>query len=586
MGTENTGSNTASSIKNLMDLYTLFAGSSGKSSTTTTTTSSNTDPAAISAAVNAALGSANGMANVLGAQRTAGLYGSSTNKLLASRFASDVVAKTTANSTNSTQTSVTTPAKQSGLGVGGLVGLMGLKALSSSKLGDQLMGTAKESSGGVVDKITDALGLTTASPAKEIANKAVSSTANDIGNAVQDVLTSTAKNKLVDEVTSDATDAVASTVDTAIPEVSDAVASTFNLGGVSDAVDSGVSDAVATTVGDAAGAVADTVGDIFSGWFHNGGRVPQHFATGGRVQASTYVGGSRGATDASVQTSLGKYSYAEAAPSAGTSTLDGLFDTSGDAQGGWTGDPNATFGRAATIADMAMSRGITQEEAAQQYSGYVSKGVTTGLGMLGLTPAAIVGKAFDNPVGKAAISGLMGKTDKGLVESLLETLGIVDPTAWAQEARDAAYTHGQQSRDALGLPSVESRYGNEPDPEVEQETAKDSESPYTGITPDDNGSTLGEGTPTDDSISTSPNDDNSGWGGFSSEDAASGSWRKGGRVAGDTNYGADDVKAMLDGGEVVIKATSVQKLDQTFGPKFLDTLNSDPDAVIARLLGK
>lgn len=124
---QTSGNSLGSTLSGVSSLASLFLGSSSTTSgtqtsndnrtqttstsggTNTTTTSTSTSQAAVDATVKAILEGTNGLASVSSGQRTAGLYGSSTNQLLTNDLVTRAAAEGAKLNSTTTQTAVTAP---------------------------------------------------------------------------------------------------------------------------------------------------------------------------------------------------------------------------------------------------------------------------------------------------------------------------------------------------------------------------------------------------------------------------------------------------------------------------------------------
>ena len=535
------------------EIYNLFKGS--KPTTATRTTQTQLSPDATQAMLQQILESQQGLANVAAGQKGRGLYNSSTNQMLTNKLLSDTAAKV---SLAGAPTVVTDVQSGGGGGIdkGMLAGYAGLKLLTSD--------TGKKATKSVVDYLFGDSG----------AGQAAAPVATSVGSML----------------------------------------GTISGGGLTG----GAADSTSGAVGSAIGSVIDWIGGA-TGWWADGGRVPvkRAWANGGRVAGLHNANTGKLPTI----TSLGRYSSSvlDDIPSAaellsGTMESESVQAAAGTPRGAWD-----TPGAWATNVVQDIT-GLTSNQAASLVSGAGKAGA----GMLGTALAgALAGPAIAaniaNPNLAQAVMGTVSNQAKsamqGLVDSPemmsmksneakrsdlgLDVLGswwsVTDPDqvvmsqARAMEVDPQVMAEERSREEALAALAALQR-GEDPsstdDTNIGSGAGYGEDTRAGGVGLDESGDTpsdLGD-------LSSGDSYGPEGGGNFGSSDP-DGSWAKGGRVKGDKNYGHDDVPirmsakagggiGFLDGGEHVLKATTVKKLDGALGRKFLDELNENPDKLI------
>lgn len=585
MATTSTTQNDLTQIGELQQLYNLLSGGSSKASTVSTTKSSNVSQATANQYIENMLSGTSGLASIATGAKTSGLYGSSTQSLLTNKLLTDTAAKAAALNSSETTTTVTTPAS---------TGNSSRNTALAFMAGKQLLGT-------------------------EVGKKAV------------DKATDWVSSLFADTPTTSVPDLLSGTVTTAVPDIADYAAS----------VATPAADYVSQAAATAGSSIVDFIGGA-TGWWADGGRVPKKgWADGGRV-AGLRSSGSLLPTISK----LGQYSYAsQQSANAGSSTAAGAAvptdllassdSTSIDGTQGTFTDPSLTnFGHFATslISDMT---GKSPEDAAALAASVSRGGLSTalslapGLGTLGALAGANLGP-------NTALAGaIAGKTaDKGVMNQLFDMLGITaqDFTNDYWTGQVAKSNEGRSKNDLDTWETARSKAANEVDPNVlaEQDKGLDqaildakaqyaqnaeqgSFDPTYGGGYDTQGNWIGDqissmidswNSSTDTTATDGPSGDSWGPGDAGASDAPGGGnasgdsdYNEGGRVRGDNNKGVDDVPVklgpkagggtgMLDGGEVVIKAKSVDLLDQVLGKGFLDELNNNPQKFVRFLLAR
>lgn len=567
--------NEASAASDITAWYKALFGSSG--TTETTTTSSNMSSEAVQALVNSMLTGSSGIAAIANATKGSGLYKSSTQQLLTNSLLSNAAAKVAA-ATAGTTTTRTTGAS-SGLGKTGTLAMLGLNAFAKSKAGQKVADELGGTLSGALDSATNYIFGSSASDA--VINSAdIASTASDWVTSASDIASASVPG--LDTLTSYATDAASS-----------------------------IADSLTSSAGDSAVNYIDS-GDWYDISFAKGGRVPapagKGYASGGTV-TSLYTGSTKGKATTYTANALGSYSYADT-----SSVSDALTAAYGESSmssndDGGTGTTSvqasvgglADFEGSGMISTLAMQNGGNWEAARESVQNAASKGISTVANMTGYGLGSV-------------LSGLAGALGLGqLGQAVSSLVGSKAQTSLINNALTSYYTNAKQeqfdakmeadintqnvladARSALGYDAIQAGYYGYDDYQTAMETQDATTSSIgesNGLGADESIGPDGNTVNADDTSSygdTSPNDDTSGWGGFSSEDstyACGGRVQKkakGGRIAGDSQHGVDDVKAALpdgepvalDGGEFVIKADAVEMIDKVFGKGFLEKLNN------------
>jgi len=537
MATSKTQSATSEDLSTLDEwgkIYSLFT--SGKGKTVTRTTQSNVSADAAKAYAEEILTGNQGLASISAGQKGTGLYKSSTNQMLTNKLVSDIASKTAAATAGQTVTEVTggdTGSRNTALA------FMGAKAV-----GAPILSYAKDYM-------------------KEQAKKKAAETV--YGEVID---------------TGTASETLGQTVFDVIGGQSSSGSPGMSLFNLSNAVDSGVTDTAASEGG-------SWLSD-FGDWLF--GNSDAAWADGGRVSGlrSTNVGALPDITTLGTYSRAGTGGNSAGTPSAGEGTA-----------GDYTGTPGA----------MAP---VTSEELAARAGPTGWDGMATyGIGKATGLEYGTVAKGLDFLEGKAisvALGGLPGPAAmlgiQGPLASLMDTGARKGASEFLDGLFDDPLTNALQAanvgRAAIGMDAIDTgtlagkgraAYAEAELAAQEANPGRSPESNYQGMPPatysPDYSPSADYSGPT-----TTPDSDTSGWEGFSSEEAA---YAEGGRVAGDSVAGVDDVKVklgpkagggvgMLDGGEMVLKTASVAKLDEALGSSFLEELNKNPDKLIKCLL--
>ena len=553
----NATQNSLGTLSQWSDLYKLFSGSSG--ATTTRTQQTGLSAEATQAMVQSILESSQGLANVSAGQKKSGLYSSSTNQMLTNKLVSDTASKV---ALASAPTTVTETTSGGGVNKGLLGGFMAAQMLGNDTLG--ITSTAKKAGQSLMETLFGA-GADTPTDAGMLASDFASSTMPDLGTMAADW---------------------AKQGSGAVDYVTEAAA--------------GVGTDFATWLGGQLG-------------FANGGRVPtkKAWADGGRVA------GLRSATTGGLPTitGLSQYSLANQDTASDPASLLGGDSESGADLGGTSGNyatADVMYGPSAyATAYMSEYSPLSTSQAASLTStvGKAGAGMLTSYaapGLLGPIASELASVLGTNP--SAVYSTLMGRaqsTVRGLVDSPEMNTMLGNDLRRGMEDRDldplvtnVFNTYDPTTGAVAQSVSQNTARSMDMDPQImaefmEGDASAPGESNELGP-----GESFGPGgetvdaTTSGDEYSTSPDGDTSGWGGFGDETST---WAKGGRVKGDKVVGNDDVPVKLgpkagggvgklDGGEMVLKTLSVQKIDKVLGPKFLEDLNKNPDAVIDFIL--
>lgn len=522
------------------EIYNLFNGS--KPTTATRTTQTQLSPDATQAILQQIMESQQGLANVAAGQKGRGLYNSSTTQMLTNKLLSDTSAKVALASAPTVVTE--TVGGGGGIDKGMLAGYAGLKLLTSD--------TGKKATKSVVDYLFGG---------GSGAEQAAAPVATSIGSML----------------------------------------GTISGGGITG----GTVDSTSSAVGSAIGSAIDWLGSA-TGWWADGGRVPvkRAWADGGRV-----AGLSKANTGKlpSIQ-SLGRYSHSvlDDIPSAaellsGTMESESMQAKGRTSRGAWD-----TPGAWATNVVQDIT-GLTSNQSATLVSGAGNLGA----GLLGTALAgAFAGPAIASNVASPELAQALMGTVSNLAKSAMQ--GFVD------DSEMMSMKSNEAKRSDLGLDVLGSWWSvTDPDQvvmsqarsmEVDSQVlaeelsreealaaldALEQDSEHSGD-PDTGSSGIDTSWMSDADANDALNDAAAAdaAAGFGSEDEG---WAKGGRVKGDKNYGNDDVPirmsakagggiGFLDGGEHVLKATTVKKLDGALGRKFLDELNENPDKLINFIL--
>lgn len=544
----NATQNSLGTLNQWNDIYKLFQG--GKGTSTTRTTQTSLSPEASQAMVQSILESSQGLANVSAGQKKSGLYSSSTNQMLTNKLVSDTAAKVAA---ASAPTTVTETTSGGGVDKGLLGGFMAAQMLGSD--------TGKKA----IKEVSDYLfGADTSAEAQVVGTVA----------------------------------------DFSLPEISSLATSITKQG--ADAVDyvaeaaTGVASDFATWLG----------GQL--GWAE-GGRVPtkKAWADGGRVAGlrSANVG------KTPTITSLGQYSLAGRDTASDPASLLGGGSESGSELGGTSGNyatADVTYGPSAyASAYLSEYSPLSSSQAAGLTStvGKAGAGMLTSYAaptLLGPLASELAGLLGANPA--TVYSSIMGRaqsTVRGFVDTPEMTQMLGNDLRRGMEDRDLAplvtnvfNTYDPVTGAVAQAVAQNTARSMDMEPQVMAEFMEgDASAPgeSNDLGPGESygpGGEVVDATTSGDAYSTSPDDDTSGWGGFGDETST---WAKGGRVKGDKVIGNDDVPVKLgpragggvgklDGGEMVLKTLSVQKIDKLLGRKFLEDLNKNPDAVIDFIL--
>lgn len=570
----NTGTNQLGAITGLLDLYTKLKGSKGTTQTTTTSVDQN----AVNAALQSILTGSNGVATVASGAKNAGLYSSSTNKLLMQDLLSTAAAK--AGGTGTTQT--VTTSGTGGTGGKELAGLMLLGQFANSNLGKKLTSSAADSAGNWIDSGYSAL-------------------TNLIGSSGS---------------AGDSLSGISS--------------------GVTDAAGSAL-----TSVGSAAGSVASGIGDWLSGLFGGaatGGRVSSLYGgKSGSIDAESLVKLLNSYSMASTQSTSGSGGSGSINAGEDSNTIDGnpgsvpgpygvgaqvvsalhdagmsYEDAAAAVSGGGKAAANAALGMLGGFGGVLASQFATGPNSAIGWGAVGGKAQGWGLNALfdalGWTKSELDNDARGLDTGKAlAARDNLGMQDFGksrgnnLDQALIDELNLGQNPDISPEQLFGAIQGRTEALNVVGALVNGEGYGTGGygdfgsdgsgwDDNTGSITSSTSSSNnqgegWTGSSVAGNSgssvtSTSNETGPTDTSATDSISDNGAARGGRVPRRGAA----QGGRVSGDSNYGVDDVMAslngrpfMLDGGEQVIKTKSVQMLDQLFGPGFLDALNKISD---------
>jgi hypothetical protein len=526
------------SVNTILDIVNLFKKSGGGTTTETQIQGGGGDAtAAVQALVQSILGGNKGVAAVAQGQKTAGLYGSTVNQMLQQKLIAEAAGQGAQlqlqNNPRTGTRSTTAPSK--GAAVSPVQGLLAVAANNAvnSKAGKKVIDAAGDKIGTWADSLFSSGAADTATGS--FGESGIPWAADTVG---------------------------------ASPSWTDSVMSSggqdFGFSSFGETLGSYATDVATTAVTDtvassAADYAADDAWSAFSGM--------SGYAKGGRVPMKGNVGYARIGVDKSgvapaVEYVLGPESSGGDAKRSGAYAPFSLSDAQ-------------MLGKFASTVTNTLGKGLISAAvpAAAPYIGPAMSLLGVGKATTDFVTNASMNAHLDNL--RSAVELDDGSRQRAIDD--LAVLGLDATGSYPGGNAPASYTNAGQN--LVGPASKGNAIDLESMISIDNSGANDNE---MSVSP---GNALG------DAVSVTQNPDGSytmsgggGPGGQSAEanaesQAASDSfsdmgWAAGGRVKGDKKLGVDDVNAKLDGGEVVIKAKSVQMIDRLFGPEFLNELNN------------
>lgn len=511
-------------VNSIMGIANLFKQSGGGTTTQTQTSSSGDNTAAVNSLVQGILSGTHGLAATAQGQKSAGLYNSSSNKLLLQNLVTQAAgqgAQLNAANNKSVTSLTSAPTQKAALSPQSGLALLALSKLVNSESGKKLMGEVGNKASSAVDSISNWL-----SPAGD-ASQSVGVMASDAGAPIGGA-------------TGDFGSGLGSFDSwlggSGAPEWNFAA---DNGGAAADAAGAGA-DAL-SGIGDVASEGSNYLDDLLSsGGYAKGGRVPIPNEAKPIAAASANSGVYSSAFSDPVRQAMNAFTYARGVPIA-KPTPDGTIEGGDGPAGGYgIGFSTPSLGYAHAYSQVAAD--------------LIGLGLPGPLGLaFGFMGKDALAQAIEDDIMGTSVTatmGMPGVADIGTAAMNAGVTGVNGPMGLGAVAAQAATGFGTQAAETgpAGVSAADQAAMGAMD----------------GFSSDD--STGGPGGPGDGPGGGSETGSDSGGGPGDGES-------KGGKVRGDNNFGVDDVKTKLDGGEYVIKAKSTQMIDRIFGPDFLDKLN-------------